>query len=547
MAFDLAGELAKLVQPGTAEAASPPPSPSFDLPGELSRLVQEDGQAKQAVPTSPSMPAPAAKEPSDYIYRSYEGSDGSKYNVYSNDGKRKKPEAFDAAIDQYASSGGKAPKGFTVLQPGGALDWIQQLYESVNQPLQSAAGNIGRHALQHATSPIIDQLRSMGIISPSTAEGVQGGVGRAGAGAGEILASQFNTLPKAASTIGMIGGTALTGGMSAGLQMLGTGLGAGLGYGAGQALGGETPDPGSMITAGAMAAASRGFTELFKWGIGLNTSELAKKQVAAGVMKVMKEKFGSTANPGILEAMGSNPSDVAKLTGIGLDAITGELKASAATLIPDIMTGLPRTLSKGAQNTLRAELRRIQDAGLTSLEGMNKPGAAQYALDSFDTAQTQIKALLVKEFKGMGVPAIQKAINRTEAVLGQYWKQLDQYKPGAMVLQALKDSSAQQGFNPLAFQKTLQNYAQPPGSLMGEVGDIARRGAPYGVMDKELRIGLPIGKALNLPGPFGNLNPSKRVGTIYAGKVEGTNPLFNIGATTTGAQAIRDFVSQKGR
>jgi hypothetical protein len=544
MPFDLAGELANLIGPDTAEAASrPSPSSSSRMPASPA--------SSPPLPPSPPPPPPPAKEPSDYIYRTYEGSDGSKYNVYSNDGKRKKPEAFDAAIDQYANTG-TAPKNFTVLQPG-MMDMMRKAYESVNQPLQSAAGNMGKQALQHVTSPVVDQLKSMGIISPETAEGIQGGVGKAGAGTGEFLASQFNTPGKAAATAGMALGAGMTGGTSVGLQMLGTGLGAGLGYGAGQALGGENPDPGSMITAGAMAAASRGFTELFKWGIGLNTSALAQKQVADKVMGVMKGKYGSTTNPGILEAMGSNPSDVAKLTGIGLDAITGELKASAATLIPDIMTGLPRTLSKGAQNTLRAELRRIQEAGQGVLEGVSKPGAATYALDSFDAAQTKIKALLVQEFKGMGVPMIQKAINRTEAVLGQYWQQLDQYKPGAMVLQALKDSSAQQGFNPLAFQKTLQNYAQPPGSVMGEVGDIARRGAPYGVGDKTIELNLKLNR-LGLPGWLGDVGVQKKLGTVYAGggvgdrmKLGMVNKLFNIGATTSGAEAVRDFTSQKGR
>lgn len=515
----------------------------IDLAAELDQLVKEGGQAETPSVTAP--PPSPSKEPSDYIYRTYQGDDGSNYSVYSNDGKRKAPEHFDAAVSEYSATG-KSPKGFTVLQPG-VMDSLRKAYESVNQPLQGAAGNIGRQGLQTATAPIMNALKGMGILDQGTVDSIQQSVGGAGEGAGKFMAGMVGTPEGLGTTAGSALGAAATGGTSFLPQMLGTGLGAAAGHFLGGAATGETPTPGDLVTTGALAAAGRGFGEVLKMGVGLGTSQLAQKGVAAKTMELMKSKYGSASNPAILEMMGSNPSDVAKLTGIGLDAITTELRASGAVIMNDVMMSMPRTLTKGAQNTLRAELRKVQQAAMDSLEYVGNPGKLMETFDAFDAAQGNIKAVLVKDFKGMGVPAIQRAIDKADGVLNSFWQTKDKYTPGATILKALKESSAEQGFNPAAFQKTLQNYAQPPGSMMGEVGDIARRGAAYGKGDRDIRVGVPVGKMLNLPGLLGRLNPSKNLGTIYAGKVEGTNPLFNIGATLTGAQAARDYASRKGR
>jgi hypothetical protein len=517
---------------------------AIDLGAELDQLVKEDSQAKAAPPSDITTPTPP-KEPSTYIYRTYEGDDGSKYSVYSNDGKRKAPEHFDEAINTYSATG-TSPKGFTVLQPG-VVDSLRKAYESVNQPIQGAAGNIGRQGLQTATAPIMNALKGMGILDQPTVDSIQQSVGGAGEATGKFAGSMVNTPEQLGTTAGSALGAAATGGTSLGLQMLGTGVGAAAGHLMGGLAGGGSPTPGDLVTTGALAAAGRGFGEVLKMAVGLGTSQLAQKGVAAKTMDLMKSKYGSAANPGVLEMMGSNPSDVAKLTGIGLDAITTELRASGITIATDIMTTMPRTLTKGAQNTLRAEVRKVQQAAMDSLEYVGNPGKLMDAFDAFDAAQGRIKAAIVQDFKGMGVPTIQKAINNADAALNTYWQTVDKYKPGATVLKALKESSAEQGFNPAAFQKMLQNYAQPPGSMMSDIGDIARRGAGYEKTDKVINASLPIGKMLNLPGFLGRLNPNKNLGTIYAGKVEGTNPLFNIGATLTGAQAVRDFASRKGR
>lgn len=516
----------------------------FDI--GLDRLVKDASQA--ITPTAPSpIAAPREDVTKDkYSWRTFDGDDGSKFTVYTDNSRRVKHEDFAQAIDSYSETG-KNPKGFVVLAPG-VLDTLRYGFNAVNAPLQAAAGSVGRQGLQTATAPIMSTLKGMGILDQGTVDSIQQSVGGAGEATGNFLARQVATPQAAMSTLGSAVGAAATGGTSAGLQMLGTGLGAAAGHFLGGAATGDTPTPGDLITTGAMHAAGRGFGEVFKWAVGMGTtSQLAQKGVAAKTMDLMKSKYGSAANPGILEMMGSNPSDVAKLTGIGLDAITTELRAGSSTLIPEIMTNLPRTLTKGAQNTLRAEVRHIQQAAMDTLEHVGNPTKLMEAFDNFYAAQGNIKALLVNDFKGMGVPTIDKAITSTDAVLDTFWKGKDKYTPGVTVLKALRESSAEQGFNPATFQQALQNYAQPPGSMMGEIGDIARRGAEYGKSDKVINASLPIGKMLNLPGWLGRLNPNKDLGTIYAGKVEGTNPLFNIGATLTGAQAVRDYASRKGR
>lgn len=521
-----------------------------DLNAELDALVQQSATAPvQGAPSTPPM------ERKDWIQRTYNGDDGSQVTVYSNDGKRKSAELFDKAVQHYASTG-KDMKGFLVLQPG-VLDTLRSAYERVNQPVQQMAPQVGASIMQRLTNPagvpIAGLLQKMGVLTPEHMQSIQDFAGGVGSTLGRAAVAPVSTPEGAGMALGTAAGAALSGGFSLAPQMALTGLGAMAGHQLGGRLGGGAPPIENTIVAGATAAAAQGFGEVLKYGLGLatkgafSTSQLAEKQVSKGITDLVKSKYGQagSANAQVLEMIGSNPKDVARLTNMGVDAILGDLKAATPQLRVDIMQQMPRTLTVGAQNTVRAQLRRAEDAAVQYMEDIGTKGAEQYFMDTFTNAKRGVAQAIVDDFKGMSKPALQRAVAQADAIMDGYAQSLNTYKPGATLLKALRESSAEGGFNARAFQQTLQGYQQPAGSFMEQVGEVARRGGGADAIDEARSLNLKLNRLADLPFGLGNLGVQIPGGTQYAGKVEGTMPTLDAFGSVYGNQAIRDYLSKK--
>lgn len=535
------------------------PSPQLGLDTALSALVSPSSQQTTVVPTQAApiptdVSAAAQSEPSDFIYRIYPGSDGSQITIYSNDGKRKPGAAFDQAVERYADTG-KAPNGFTALTPG-MLDIMRKGFEAANQPLQRILPSVGSSIGSELAKPISGTLQHYGIISPQSAQSMQQTAGDIGQGAAQLAANSIATPEQAGSTIGTIAGSYMTGGMSILPQIIGAGLGSAAGYMAGGlATGAEVgPTLTPALIAGGLAAASQGGAGAIRYVLGRGVGSNAQKQVAGDLMDFIKSRYGSTGNVAVLEQMASNPADLAKITKIGLDGIMTDFNSVYSGMKSDILQAtynLPKTLSTGAQNTIRAQISRMTDAGKAMLEGVGDANTTTKATTAFQEAMVNVGKAIEADYPKVDQAQMKTALTKVDAVLRQYWTNLNQYKPGAALLSALKEAGADNGFNAGKFQVALQRFAEPPGSAMADVGNIARRGAEYGTVDRPSPYGahINIGKYIGIPSgtpvlsKLGNIGGN--AGTSYAGTVRGTYPATTSVATAAGAQAVRDFLDRK--
>jgi hypothetical protein len=486
-------------------------------------------------------------EPLDYIQREYNSEDGEKITLYSTTGKRKSPKDFDEAIQKYALTG-EAPPGFTALSPG-IMNTLRSGFEAVNQPLQKGLPQVGAAiGGLAATSPLAILFQKMGVLPEGTSESLTGKGVSAGSSVGESIASSVDTPGKAGAAAGQVGAALATGGTSLLPTIGGAALGGGLGYLAGSSMTGEGIDPGPIATAAITAGFAEGGVGVLKNLLGLGLSQLANKQISTDIMNLLKSRYGSAAgqNPAILEGMMSNADDLAKLTRIGMKGIMSDFDAVASGLKDDIMRTMPRSLSKGGQNTLRSELRSIIEA---SKDMLDNPGMAnQAAVDAVNKAKLAIRNVISNDFSNMSPGVVSSALQKADSVIVDYAASIDKFKPGSMLLKALKDSGARDGFQPQAFQEEIAKYLGSD-SLMESAGSIARRGASYGAKDTPVSAKVPVGKMLGLPSfmdKYVNIGPSN-IGTKYAGTIRGASPSATAAVAASGNDAIRSFMGERNK
>jgi hypothetical protein len=442
--------------------------------------------------------APAEPENAKYIQHDFADEAGNKVTAYSKDNKPRSVSELQAAAEQFVNTG-KAPEGTIVLRPG-IVNALRSGYEAVNQPIQRGAAAIaGATLAPNEMPPELAQMMqtnpdyrfalgmNRGVI-PQAAESVST-PGRAGMTAATLAVSPALKAVTKTTELGAAGapmvmnmlrnmglmGSAATAGNVGGKLATGEPLqGLSLGHGV------EIPFAADVVIPFTAAAATQGFMGVLSHFVNRYMSPNYGQKIAKEVFDEVKGQYPDLKNdPVLLDAAVSVPAKLARVTQIMSKGLRGDLEDNVTTMVADINQILPRRLTTGTQNTVRAQVRAIIRAGDDILDNLGNADAKAAAEQALTDAGHKIYNAVAAEFKAMKAPD-QIAMRVDKLIESKIGKPaLQQFYEGADVLAALKRSGAANGFNASAFVNEIRGTSQAnPGSLIDKVGRIAGQGTP---------------------------------------------------------------------
>ena len=464
------------------------------------------------------------------------------YSIFSSDGEPKSKAEFTKAINQYAEDK-STPEGFAVLPPGGQ-QFFRRLFEAGNQPIQEAA----RGLAESPTPGLADPNKP---YDPRVGQPVSEQLAALLHGAQQIplaVTSTFNKPETAGALAGQIGAAAATGGSSLPIQIGAAMLGTGAGRMAGGALTGGRPQPGEAVKQAVLAGGVTTATGALKIFMGRGLSQQAREGMAGDLVAMLKTKHSSiSSDPKALEAIASTPSGAADFVQQGVKALRGDADILGKSMLADVQLALPRNLSKGTQNTFRAEIRKFISASNDLLDNIGDAKSMQAAYKNIYDAKQAMGQLVLNEFKGQ--TTLPQTVMKLKTVFNNQEAAAARFEDGAQVIAAMKNAS-KNGFNPRLFQQEMRNvFKANPGSAMNEAGILAGRPAGgYPAMQaggtgadisqmidqaRSINVGVPflkkLGVSANIP-----------IGSSYVGTVPKQNPT----ATMIGNAAIRSYFSK---
>jgi hypothetical protein len=451
---------------------------------------------------------------------------GKNFVVFSKGAKPQPIGNFESAIDKYYSNNKKVPQGFVILPRDSYAAMGRQLFENVNAPVQAAATRIdaGLPLLQRPLpqQPQSDDMSRVPFFQqPAPPPGgvaqllarrtmgnpegaVEGNVDNAGLTHG--LTSQFDTPGKAGLQAGLMLATpwlkpvtsSINTGVNAGkvaanrlgiLSNIGKStLAGGTGSVLMDAVFGEpapfdTPkliaDFGSAFAAGGLQA-----------GVGVLINKFVSprlhEQVATDILKPIADRYPNyKTDPTLFDAATSSPQKLKDMTVAMAKGMRGTLDDVATAYKDEIVNAIPQTstyrasMSVADQATLRAHLRRAVRAGNEILDNMGDPKAQDIARQALQDAVKETGKFVTSVMKKEGVQDLSKADAQVAAVTGKLKSDLANFAEGARVLDAMRQSGQQNGFDPMAFRDILVGkVTSGQQDLMGEVARKLGMGQP---------------------------------------------------------------------
>lgn len=457
---------------------------------------------------------------------------------------------YASALDQYNNSG-KLPKGYVVL-PVGATRTMREGFEKT---VGASARAVGEYGASREQGPGILAPGSSGAPNPLYL------LAQLAKQAAPVAAEPFRTPGGALSTVGTAIGTAASRGLNLIPGMIRTGVAGGLGEIAGQQLFGTAQqDAYSQISqplgTAIIAGMTQGAAGVVKHALGATMSQRAHSQVVEGIAGVIKGEHPHIAsNPNALGAYLDTPGGLAKVSQMGVRAVMDDVSRVSDNLLTQMQQSLPHSLSKGAQNTMRAQLRHVVNASSDALDNLNDTKNIQHAIatmrDAVQHAAEKVEPLLRQEFKKLPQAVQDAAVSRVTSQLIAYADSTQRYLPTVALFKALKDSGTAKGFDVRKFQQTVQGiYGQQPGSLLERAGQIAGRGAELtDEVDTAIyRFGMEKTPRVRILGTQFGGGSRKPIGTRYAGTVRGDYPattaIGTAGATSVVINNIKKFLEE---
>lgn len=505
---------------------------------------------------------------------------GKPITVFSTTGELKNASDFSKALKTYDDKG-YSPAGFVILPSGSFQEKTRRGFEDVNQPIQEAAPGIGRTqgsifgtGLDTIADigPILKLAAKAGIISPEVANipptanrDIGGDVGEATA---RFAAEQVNTPGKAGAVLGTAATapfmgpvTAATGGMgklATLANMVKGGIGGVVGYNTGSLTAGEDFDFGKTIAEFSTAALGGGLQSvashfLIKYAKGDMGEKVAKE-----IIDEFKGRYPALINnPNILDIATKSPQQIARLTTQMSKALRGGTEDATSTILKDINNTLPTALSKGKQDELRGAVRRLVVAQNNRLDNIGDDTAFLQAKDRVDTATSDLFNIIREAYPN--ARDISPTVMHVEGILSNVKSELGRVEEGATVLHYLRQSGAQDGWNPTTFAQTIKGeYQKEPSSMLDRIGKILGQGKSLTEMpavkeaNPQDELGGKIFQFIKNQIPGSKYLPGVRPETPplpwSAPTKELSRPiqaLQNFGASEAGQGAIRDFTEKK--
>jgi hypothetical protein len=414
---------------------------------------------------------------------------GNTVTIYSKTGKPYSEAEFSTAMERYNASGNEG-NNFLVLKPG-ATDWMRRNFEKAQEYIQPAIEQVGKGFVGGVTTPLgvlATLAEKAGIVPEGYAAAGKQSAEELGSTVGRLAGGQIKT----PGGLGMIAGTALaapvmapitsgTGAVQAlplAANMLKAGTAGAAGYTAGSMAAGETFDFGETAQQFGIAALGGGLSSVLGHFITRFVNRKRQESIERAIVDEFKDKYPAIANdPGMLDIAASSPAQISRIVQRGSEGLRGSLDDVANTMLTDIKLVLPRNLSTGQQNTLRAHLRGIASAQNTMLDNI---GSDEAFAKAGATALTKTQEMIdfVKSAYP-GIKNIEPTALRVNAIMDTYRSSLDNLQQGAQVLHYLKKSGAGEGWNPQTFAQIIRGeYQNPANPMLEKVGNILGGGRP---------------------------------------------------------------------
>lgn len=431
--------------------------------------------------------------------------------IYSTTGMLQTKEAFNTAYKEYRDTG-KIPKGYTVLEPGTASNFLRSTFEKVNQPLQSAAERVdaGLPLLQRPPPPQPqpgDMSRVPFFQQPAPPPGgvaqllarrtmgnpegaVQGNVDNAGIT--RAVTGTVDTPAKAGMTAGMaLAAPALapvsiaTG--AGKMAMSGMGILQNVGINAlaattgsmlmDAALGGTEPfDPAKAVAPVLLGAASGGVQGVVGHLINRYIKPDLQEEVAKNILKPVADRYSNyKTDPTLFDAAASSPEKIKDITVAMATGMRGSLDSTTHDLTQQILAVVPKQLTVGEQATLRAHVRNVNKVANEILDRVSTDKPLDQTLPDLQEPLVNMGKYLYTTLKSKGVKQFTQVDADMATVLGEFKQNLTTFEEGAQVLSAFRQSGQQNGFDVATMRdilvgKTTSGQTDVMGKVAKELG-----------------------------------------------------------------------------
>lgn len=509
----------------------------------MSPVSEQEAIQPQAVKLDTVKQAAAQKRKDTYISMPYRGSDGEIHvTVHSTTGDRHSKDDFDKALTDWQS--GKEPKGYTFLEPG-VVNWLRDKFNIASRGAQSVTGSVGRVAA--VPGNIAAKAGELTSILPS---GSAEGISQTGENVGRFISKQMLGTPENALTTALsVGAGPWVNSVSGALSMLRQAAVTGGSQLVGKQLFGDnsgdfTKNLIESAMVGVVGAGTQGIVGALKGVFHLGVGEQAQREAAKQIVDKFKSaNRGLTYDPTTLEAWASTPQGLRDITQVGVGALRGQLDEITGTVISQMNQRLPSRLSVGSQNTIRAQLRTLESAGRDFLHATSVADA-NVAQQAMDTARGNIYNAVSSQFTAPSAKVT------TQSIMAGFNHRLDQFRVSAQMLNVLRESGADHGFNAAAFQQLIKNrfMSTGPGSFAADIGRAAFRGAdPSQGTDVAVRGGVNIAKLLGLENvpALRHLNMSVPLGNKYVGSIPGTYPRTTGAVNAVSIPTIKEYLERE--
>ena len=463
------------------------------------------------------------------------------YVVYSTKGPQKF-ESFQQAAKDFKDKG--EAKGFTFVTRGSGEQKARSWYnQNIAIPIREASKSVGKTAGQAAALMQMITTAPGSIATKSDlSKDLIKKYGKAGGKAGEFLASQVETPEKGAATAALGAGGLITKGTSGlGPLLVRSGLVGGADYAT--RLMTRTENPFKSAQEATKVAVINGVAQggfaAIKGVLGLSLGKLANKQVAKDVMTLLKDKYPQLSRAGDngLKALASTPKGIQELSQIGVKALRRGSKEIGDEFVVSINNIAPHTLGKVPQR----KIRQLTESYVQKVDDYMMAAGDDAAQATIGSSVASIRQALKSEVNKAFTKTSDKFKNQVDDMFSAF--EYDQMKlmNGADVINALRASGAEAGFNIRRFQEYMRDHYASKSKLFRDVGVAAGRGKP-GEVD------LPVsakkfGFQEEWHLPWGIKVPVPSLGHSFAGKVRGGKlGEFTVGATAINKQdEIKDF------
>jgi len=421
--------------------------------------------------------------------------EGKPLHIFSSDGIPKTAVEFNTAMDEYDKSG-KAPQGYTVLEPGVLAD-INTAFQRGMQPIQRGLRAIGKGAAGGLGVPgglAIQLGEKTGILPTGSTEGYKQTTENIGSKVGEIVGAPVRTLPGYLTALGTAAATPFLNPVTkeaanvAGqaskyvadkTAMLGnmvkSGIGGTIGYLTGTAAAGEPINLGKTMTEFGIIAAGQGIAGVLNHAITKYISPNRQEQVAKGILDEVTSTNPVLKNdPSKFEIYaGNSQANLSALAQKVVSGMRGTVDDVTETMMTELRAQGPR-FNKGQLNTLRAQVRNIVKASNDVLDNIGIDDKAYNA--ALKTVNESVGSMI--DYIGSIDPQYIMAQTRVTHLLSKYSQDLMKMQEGAEVINALKKSGMGSGWNAMKFGQHARGEYQAGNETYKRVGDILGGGRP---------------------------------------------------------------------